>query len=185
MQLVHGNVETTPSRTRRSRRERSPTMPGVASPHLRRVQWPRERSRGDTCLRACSGRGGGTVRAKSVRMRCTGAWAARSTCRVGVGALGCAAIRAKGGGEKGRAHMDRNARLETRRPRRPAYSSRLVPLRRSQGERTRRANYRPIEPSESPVRTWSECSHGQLRNGGAQVFARVPGSRAVPPRQRG
>ena len=53
MQLVHGNVETTPPRTRRSRRERSPTMPGVASPHLRRVQQPRERSRAaHACARA-------------------------------------------------------------------------------------------------------------------------------------
>ena len=102
-------------------------------------------------MRACSGRGGGTVRARSVRMRCTGAWAARGTCRVGAGALGCAVIRAKGGGEQGRAHMVRNARLETRRPRRPVYSSRLVPFRRSQRERTRRANYRPVHPRESPI----------------------------------
>ena len=53
-------------------------------------------------MRACSGRGGGTVRAKSVRMRCTGTWAARSTCRVGAGALGCAVIRAKSAGKASR-----------------------------------------------------------------------------------
>ena len=76
-----------------------------------------------------------------------------STCRVGAGALGCAVIRAKGGGEQGRAYMVLNARLETRRPKRPVYSSRLVPLKRSQRARTRRANYRPVQPRESPIRT--------------------------------
>jgi len=35
------------------------------------------------------------------RMRCTGAWAARDTCRAGAGALGCAAMRAKGGAKWG------------------------------------------------------------------------------------
>jgi len=46
----------------------------------------------------------------------------------GARGLGCAAVRAKGGGEKGRAHLVLNARLETRQKRRRLANSRMVPL---------------------------------------------------------
>ena len=49
----------------------------------------------------------------------------------GAGGFGCAAVRAKGGGEKGRAHVVLHARLESRKPRRQLANSKMVPLKRS------------------------------------------------------
>ena len=48
----------------------------------------------------------------------------------GAGGVGCATVRAGGGGEKGRAHVALNARLESRKPRRRLANLRMVPLKR-------------------------------------------------------
>ena len=90
----------------------------------------------------------------------------------GAGGLGCAAVRAKGGGEKGRAHLVVNARLESRMPRRRLANSRMVPLERSRRARTGRAKHRLVQRRESPARACNVCT-SHVRSTGRLMGTRV------------